>query len=78
MLSQKYTYKDLVIEAEYESNYVIVAMYRYNIKVHESITYLDVVKISGQQIPIRIIEMVMGEPFDWEKFEVFKTEYVDD
>lgn len=78
MLSQKYVYEGVIIEAKYEINYVIIEMYRDGVKVHESITYLDEAKILGHQIPRYLIEMIMGEPFELKKFEVVKTEYIDE
>lgn len=78
MQLQKYVYEDVIIKAKYEVNYVIIEMYTDYVKVHESITYIDGVKIPPHQIPIHLIEMVMGEPFELKKFEVVKTEYIDD
>lgn len=78
MLSQKYVYEGVIIEAKYEINYVIIEMYTDYAKVHESITYLDGIKILPHQIPRHLIEMVIGEPFELKKFEVVKTEYIDD
>lgn len=78
MFKQTYVYDDLVIEAMYETNHVKIGIYRDFVKAHESITYLDEVKISQYQLVIISIEMVMGEPFEFKKFEVVKTEYLDD
>lgn len=78
MLVQKYTYEDLVIEAKYAINYVMIGMYSDGVKVHESINYLDVVKISWAQIIIQLIGMITGEPFDLKKLEITRTEYLDD
>ena len=78
MLKQIYVYEGLVIESKYSTDYVMIGMYREGVKVHESITYLDEVKISQYQLVIISIEMVMGESFEFKKFEVVKTEYLDD
>lgn len=78
MLLQEYVYEGVVIEAKYEINYVMIGMYVDCIKVHESITYLDEVKMSAHQILIRLIEMVIGKSFDLKELEIVKTEYIDD
>ena len=78
MLLKKYEYEGVVIEAKYAINYVMIGMYVDCIKVHESITYLDEVKTSAHQILIRLIEMVIGKPFDLKELEIVKTEYIDD
>lgn len=78
MLLKKYEYEGVVIEAKYAINYVMIGMYVDCIKVHESITYLDEVKTSAHQILIRLIEMVIGKPFDLKELEIAKTEYIDD
>lgn len=78
MLLQEYEYEGVVIEAKYAINYVMIGMYVDCIKVHESITYLDEVKMSAHQILIRLIEIVIGKPFDLKEFEIVKTKYIDD
>ena len=78
MLLQKYEYKGVVIEAVYETKYVIVRMYRDCVRVHESITYMDFVNYDGFQIFIKLIETFMEETFELEKLDIVRTEYFDD
>lgn len=78
MLLQEYEYEGVAIQAEYAINYVMIVMYVDCIKVHESITFLDGVKMSAHQILIRLIEMVIGKSFDLKELEIVKTEYIDD
>lgn len=78
MLLQEYEYEGVVIEAKYAINYVMIGMYVDCIKVHESITYLDEVKMSAHQILIRLIEIVIGKSFDLKELEIVKTKYIDD